>query len=129
MLEGDSARNPGATPADELRRDEYLLAGQYRTRYSAKRLDDEDLDCEDLADAEHWVEVYRELLEFTRSVLEEDLPGASIVEIPRPDQALTGLRALMLQAQVQQLHLTYWVGRLDQLRRESASDGKQRQGT
>ena len=66
-----------------------------------------------LDDAEHWVKVYRELLEFKRSVLattEEHVgtmdPDAS-VEVQKTD-----LKALHAEALRFERRLVYWRGRL-----------------
>ena len=73
-----------------------------------------------LDDAEHWVKVYRELLEFKRSVLattEEHVgtmdPDASI-EVQQTD-----LKALHAEALRFERRLVYWRGRVADLQGES----------
>ena len=73
-----------------------------------------------LDDAEHWVKVYRELLEFKRSVLattEEHVgtmdPDAS-VEVQKTD-----LKALHAEALRFERRLVYWRGRLVEMQEQA----------
>ena len=103
-----------------LRQSERLLAAQYGADGPPKLIDSEDLECEDPADVEHWVAVYTELVDFTRSLLETaPSPAESVGGPSTPEHASCDLRALMLLARVQELHLTYWTERRDRLRSES----------
>lgn len=98
-------------PARVLREQQRLLAAEYGVG-EPPPVEGEDLESDGMDDAEHWIDVYSELVEYTRNVLESASrrsPGA-----PPHD-----LRLLMLQAQVQELHLTYWVNRLNRLRGRS----------
>lgn len=105
-----------------LQQTERLLALQYGADGPPKRLDDEDLQCDDMADVEHWVRVYTELVDFTRSLLDAaSSPGASGAGGRIQGRSPSELRALMLQARVQELHLTYWTERLKHLHQESDS--------
>lgn len=106
-----------------LRETERLLAVEYGAERLPKLLDAWDLECEDLADVEHWVKVYTELADFTRGLLETcSSSGPPAAGSPVSDQAPSDPRALMLQARLQELHLSYWVERLHRLRTESGSD-------
>lgn len=109
------------TLGEVLRQRERLLAVQYGVDHPPKGLDGEDLECDDLADAEHWVKVYTELADFTRSLLESASPGAPAGH-PGSDRSSGDLTALMLAARVHELHLAYWVNRLNGLRMECDSD-------
>lgn len=101
-----------------LRQAERLLAAQYGAEDPPKPIDAEDLECDDPADVEHWVEVYTELVAFTRGLLEEgSSAGASAAGNSPCDH-----RALTLQAHIQELHLTYWIERRNRLRAESGSE-------
>lgn len=96
-------------PARVLRDQERLLAVEYGVGEPGP-VEGEDLESDDIADAEHWVDVYSELVELSRGLLESASAGSPGPGDPAPDPAL------MLQAQVQELHLTYWVNRLNRLR-------------
>ena len=100
-----------------LREQQRLLAAEYGVG-EPRPVEGEDLESDGIAEVLHWVEVYSELAEYTRSRLESASAAATEV----PDRAPTDLRMLMLQAQIQELHLTYWVNRLNRLRGQSASD-------
>lgn len=105
-----------------LRYRERLLAVEYGAAGPPKGLDGEDFECTDVADVEHWVKVYTELVEFTRGLLDAP-PGPSGAGDLGSSQGHCDLRALALQARVQELHLCYWVNRLDQLRNGSGPEG------
>lgn len=100
-----------------LREQQRLLAAEYGAAEPTP-VEGEDLECDDIADVEHWVDVYSELVDFTRSLLESASTGSAGAGSATPDQELRGL---MLQAQVQELHLTYWVDRLNRLRTQPGS--------
>jgi hypothetical protein len=97
-------------PADRLRERERRLVTKYGGDHPPKSFDGEDLQSEDPADAEHWVGVYSELVQFMHSLIEAASQAS-------PDQAPpgNGLRGLRLQAQVLELHLAYWTDRLNGL--------------
>ena len=83
-------------------------------------LEGEDENTQHLDDAEHWVKVYRELLEFKRSVLattEEHVgtmdPDAS-VEVQKTD-----LKALHAEALRFERRLVYWRGRLVEMQEKA----------
>lgn len=99
------------------------LVVRYGVDHCPIRFDGEDLECEDLVEVRHWVAVYTELLEFTRSVLVASAPEASVGGDLASDPASAGRRALMLQAQVQELHLRHWTGRLQRLCGEAGTGG------
>lgn len=87
-------------------------------------LEGEDEDSQHLDDAEHWVKVYRELLEFKRSVLattEEHVgtmePDAS-AEVQRTD-----LKALHAEALRFERRLVYWRGRMTALQDRAGGAG------
>lgn len=105
-----------------LRHRERLLAVQYGAEYPPKGPDGEDLECDDVADVEHWVKVYTELVDFTRGLLADASPPAPAEGHPARGEAGSHMRALTLLARVQELHLIYWVSRLDQLRSEAGCD-------
>ena len=77
----------------------------------------EDIQSEDAADAEHWVSVYAELVDFSRTVAERSdemqSQGGTSGLAQDPNQA-----RLTLQSKVQELHLAYWVERLNRLREQ-----------
>lgn len=107
-----------------LRQTEYVLALQYGAEGPPKRLAGEDLECDDRADVEHWVKVYTELVDFTRSLLDvASSPGASDAGNPASGRGPSDRRALKLQARVQELHLRYWTDRLNHLGQEADSAG------
>lgn len=108
--------------AHTLRERERLLANEYGVGEPPEALDGEDLESDELADVEYWVDVYTQLVDFTRSLLSAS-PGDKSAGDTWSDQTQFDLRAVMLQAQVQELHLTYWVDRLNRMRRESAAGG------
>lgn len=107
-----------------LRQKERLLALEYGAEEPPRRLAEEDLECDDRADVEHWVKVYTELVDFTRSLLDvASSPGASDAGSPVSGRGPNDLRSLMLQARVQELHLRYWTDRLNHLGQEADSAG------
>ncbi len=103
---GSHRGHSAPTVAWDSRGQERLLAAEYGVE-EPRAEEGEDLECDDVADVEHWVQVYSELADLTRGLLES---GSA-----RSDGQL---RLLMLQAQVRELHLTYWVNRLNRLRSE-----------
>lgn len=107
-------------PARVLREQQRLLAAETGVG-EPPPLEGEDLDSGDIADIEHWVDVYSALVTFTRSLLESASAESPDGVDPAPDQTPYDLRVLMLQAQVQELHLTYWVNRLNRLRGHAGS--------
>lgn len=122
-LVGVARKHVLVTSGATLRETERLLALEYGAEELPKLLDAEELECDDLADVEHWVKVYTELADFTRGLLETcSSSGAPVAGSPASDEAPSDPRALMLQARLQELHLRYWVERLDRLRTESGSD-------
>ncbi len=104
--------------AAALRERERLLAHEYGLGGPPESLDGEDLESHELADVEFWVDVYTQLVDFTRSLLSA-APEAPVGAGPAADPAGGDLRASMLHAQVQELHLTYWVDQLNRLRGEA----------
>lgn len=104
-----------------LREQQRLLAAEYGVT-DPGLVEGEDLECEDIADVEHWVDVYSRLVDLTRSLLELASAESREARSPGPDRVPGDLRALMVRAQVQELHLTYWVNRLNHLREGSGSD-------
>ena len=108
---------------ETLRHTERLLAAQYGADVPPKLLDANDLESDDLFDAEHWVKVYTELVEFTRGLLDAASGQVESGEgNPASDEPPCDLRALRLAAEVQQLHLTFWLDRLHRLRADPQSD-------
>ncbi|MBO0743909.1 MAG: hypothetical protein J2P43_02735 [Candidatus Dormibacteraeota bacterium] len=100
-------------PAQLLRERERRLAAEYRASHPPRAFDGEDLQCQDLETAEHWVGVYTELVDFVHSLvtpLSLEHPSRAPGE-PSPTQ-----RAIELQAGLLELHLAYWTDRLDRLR-------------
>jgi len=92
----------------------------------AELLDGEDPETLQLHDAQHWVRVYEELLTFKTALLKraermaDDVSDSARTEIARSDLPIMDAQARKLERR-----LTFWRGRLDQLRREgSANDGK-----
>jgi hypothetical protein len=110
--------------AHVLRERERLLASEYGVGDPPEALDGEDLESNELPDVEYWVDVYTQLVDFTRSLLSASPVPAGAGD-SWSDQAPFDLRALMLQAQVQELHLTYWVDRLNGIRRESSDSDRE----
>lgn len=104
---------------DVLRHTEHLLALEYGAEAPPKRLAEEDLECDSVADVEHWVKVYTELVDFTRSLLDAASAGGSGARGPVSRRGPDDLRALTLQARVQELHLGYWTERLSRLQQEA----------
>jgi hypothetical protein len=107
--------------AETLREREHLLAFRYGAAERRRRsLDGDHLASDDLAEVERWVAIYSELAEFTHGALEAAVPGAPpVVAGSVPDDPLAGLKLLILQARLQELHLSYWTSRLERLRTES----------
>jgi hypothetical protein len=87
-------------------------------------LDGEDENSQHLDDAEHWVKVYAELLEFKRSVLAttEEHVGTMDVDASLEVQK-TDLQALHAEALRFERRLIYWRGRASDLQ-EKADLGK-----
>lgn len=108
-------------PVHVLREQQRLLAAEYGVG-EPPPLDGEDLESADIADVEHWIDVYSELVELTRTLLASAATGPPGAGPPKPGQVPEDLRFLMLQAQVQELHLTYWVNLLNRLRSKSGPD-------
>jgi hypothetical protein len=79
-------------------------------------LEGEDEDSQHLDDAVHWVKVYRELLEFKRSVLATTEEHVGIMD---PDAGAevqkTDLKALHAEALRFERRLVYWRGRVGAL--------------
>lgn len=109
---------------ETLRHAEQRLAARYGADGPPKLLDADDLDSYDPADVEHWVKVYTELVEFTSGLL-HGVPagGGSASGAPVSGPAPLDRRALMLLVEVQQLHLTFWLDRLNGHRPESRRPG------
>lgn len=119
----DVGRDVSVNSVERLRQAERQLAAQYGAEGPPKPIDAEDLECDDLADVEHWVEVYAELVAFTRGLLEEgSSTGASPAGGSAGDHTRCDRKALALQAHIQELHLNYWIDRLNRLRTESGSE-------
>lgn len=104
-------------PADRLREREQRLATKYGGDHPPRSFDGENLQSEDPGDAEHWVDVYTELVAFMHTLIES-------VSAASPEQATTGaarradgLRGLRLQCRILELHLSYWTDRLNRLNR------------
>lgn len=98
-----------------LREQERLLAAEYGLD-EPRTVEGEDLESVDIADVEHWIDVYSRLVELTRTLLEARSAEPSSAGSATSERASDDLRGLMLQAQLQELHLTYWVNRLNRLR-------------
>jgi len=99
---------------------QHLLAVEYGAD-EPRPVEGEDLESADIADAEHWVDVYSGLVDFTCGLLESGPRASGDADDPAPGRSPDDLRPLMLQAQVQELHLTFWVNRLNRLRTQSGS--------
>ena len=83
----------------------------------------EDPETGELADADHWVATYTELVDFSRQLLSEVAPTSLDPEGP-PGESVSPTRlALELQLQLHLLHLRYWRRRRDQLGQRSAGRG------
>lgn len=82
--------------------------------------DGEDLDSPLLDDADHWVSVYSELVEFKRDLLREIDRQAREMSAETGEQVARNRRAFVLELERIELHLDYWLGRRRQLRKSSA---------
>src|ERR1700730_19269582 len=111
-----------APPPDDV--SEHTKAGNEQAALEQvepdRLLEGEDEDSQHLDDAEHWVKVYKELLEFKRSVLattEEHVgtmePDAS-VEVQKTD-----LKALHAEALRFERRLVFWRSRIATMQGES----------
>lgn len=105
-------------PVQVLRERERLFAIRYGADRPPRVPDgDTDLRSEDVEDAEHWMRVYGELVEFLHGL------GGSGSETPRAGQDRVGiLRAMRLEVKVYELHLAFWTDQLKRLRENSGSD-------
>lgn len=102
-------------PIEVLRQRERLLAVRYGADHAPDVLDGEDLQSDDPADAEHWVQVYTELVDFLRTVgPASGAPLADRTETP----AVQERRAMRLERKVHELRLAFWTDRLERLRTE-----------
>ncbi len=83
-------------------------------------LEGEDENTQHLDDAEHWIKVYAELLEFKRSVLAttEEHVGTMDVDASLEVQK-TDLQALHAEALRFERRLVYWRGRVSELREKA----------
>lgn len=102
-------------PAERLREGERRLAIKYGGEHPPRSFDGEDLQSDDPADAEHWVGVYVELIQFMETLIESasSVPSGRFPTGGAP--TADGLHGLRLQAQILELHLTYWTERLNGL--------------
>lgn len=94
-------------------------AFQVPVRLASPLEEGEDVETAEVEDADQWVAVYSELVEFKRDLLRE---------IDRQTRELGGRgagprssnrRAFMLELRRLQLHLDYWRGRRDELRKHA----------
>ncbi len=77
----------------------------------------EDVESPYLEDAEHWVSVYQELVQFKRDLLREiDEHVVDADHVQSEQEMGRDRRAAALELERIQLHLDYWVGRQDELR-------------
>lgn len=107
-----------------LRDKERLVAMRYGADNPPRLLDQEDLESQDPADAEHWVLVYREMVDALRTA------QMSTSEAPPEDgQPVQGRlqseRAIRLETKMRELHLAFWGDELARLRRQSPPDNLQ----
>lgn len=98
-------------PAERLRERERRALTEYPGLHPPHSFDGEDLQSQDPGDAEHWVGVYGELTEFMHTLIE--LASRTSPDEADPDHGLRGLR---LQANLLELHLTYWTDQLERAR-------------
>lgn len=82
--------------------------------------DGEDLDSAEIEDADHWVAVYSELVEFKQELLREIDRQALEIRRTDPEFVPSNRRAFVLELQRLQLHLQYWSGRRQELRKRPA---------
>ncbi len=83
-------------------------------------LDGEDESSQHLDDAEHWVKVYRELLEFKRSVLATTEEHVGTMEADASNEVQkTDLKALHAEALRFERRLVYWRSRISALQEEA----------
>lgn len=80
----------------------------------------EDLETSEIADAEHWVATYTELVAFSRDLLAEMAPPGVDSSERRSESLSPSRLAGEIQLQLRLLHLRYWRRRRDQLRELSA---------
>lgn len=77
----------------------------------------EDVESPYLEDAEHWVAVYRELVEFKRDLLADiDQHVVEADHVQTGQEMGRDRRATELELERIQLHLDYWVQRREELR-------------
>jgi hypothetical protein len=113
----DERSETTATPSDEKAALEQVEPDRL--------LDGEDEDSQHLDDAEHWVKVYAELLEFKRSVLAttEEHVGTMDADASLEVQK-TDLQALHAEELRFERRLVYWRGRVSALQeRADLSEG------
>ncbi len=83
-------------------------------------LDGEDEGTPHLDDAEHWVKVYMELLEFKRSVLATTEEHVGTMDIDASSEVQkTDLKALHAEALRFERRLVYWRGRIAELQEKA----------
>lgn len=108
-------------PAEVLRDQERLLATEYGASHPPASLGGEDLYCEDVRDARHWVRVYTELVEFVQGLIEGQSSAPARSAGLEPTCTPAALRAMTLQRRVLELHLAYWTEQLRRLGGEERS--------
>lgn len=115
-------------PAKVLRDQERLLAMEYGANLPSRPLGGEDLECDDPSDAKHWVQVYAELAEFMRALVQEQSPARLDDPTREPRPLPADVRAMMLQVRVLELHLSYWTERLRRFGETDDSPGGEEGG-
>jgi hypothetical protein len=103
-------------PAERLRERERRLLSKYGGTHPPRSFDGENLQSEDPRDAEHWVGVYTELVQFIHTLIESAAEASPGHATPEPGRQTNGVRGMRLQAQVLELHLAFWTDRLNRLR-------------
>lgn len=104
-------------PAQRLRERERHLVTKYGGDHPPRSFDGENLQSEDPHDAEHWVDVYTELVGFMHTLIESASQVSADQEATGTGRHADGLRGLRLQCKILELHLTYWTDRLNRLNR------------
>jgi len=113
---------PPADPSEHTRAEDQQAALEQVE--PDRLLDGEDEETQNLDDAEHWIKVYRELLEFKRSVLATTEEHVGTMEADASAEVQkTDLKALHAEALRFERRLVYWRGRLAALQDRAGAAG------
>ena len=94
-------------------------AFQGSVRLASPLKEGEDVDSGEAEDADHWVAVYSELLEFKQDLLREIERQTREMSEQAARLASSNHRAFLLELRRLELHLEYWRARREELRKRA----------